>query len=111
MGERMWLYALENPHPERPIRRLVLEPRAEKVGRLRSQPDRPERTSVCARAYADKLRLTLPEGVEFNALDEYEDLAIDLGCVISARARRSIMTASAGWATKPMFSRPSPSAI
>ena len=29
MEEKMWLYALENPHPDKPIRRLVLQPRNE----------------------------------------------------------------------------------
>ena len=85
MGEKVWLYALENPHPERPIRRLILEPRDEKSTiyaiSLTSLTENPIRPGI-----RRKLRLTLPEGVQFNALDEYEDLAIDLGYVISARA-------------------------
>jgi hypothetical protein len=85
MEEKMWLYALENPHPDKPIRRLLLEPRNEgstiyaiSLTNLDEHPLRP--------GVRRKLRLTLPEGVEFNAIDEYEDLAIDLGYVISARA-------------------------
>ena len=85
MAEKMWLYALENPHPDKPIRRLLLEPRNEGSAiyaiSLTNLDEHPLRPGV-----RRKLRLTLPEGVQFNAIDEYEDLAIDLGYVISARA-------------------------
>ena len=85
MEEKMWLYALENPHPDRPIRRLILQPRNERSAiyaiSLTNLSEHPLRPGV-----RRKLRLTLPEGVRFNAIDEYENLAIDLGYVISARA-------------------------
>ena len=85
MEEKMWLYALENPHPGRPIRRLILEPRNERSAiyaiSLTTLGEHPLRPGV-----RRKLRLTLPDGVQFNAIDEYENLAIDLGHVISARA-------------------------
>ena len=43
MEEKMWLYALENPHPHKPIRRLILQPRNEGSSRLRYQPYQFER--------------------------------------------------------------------
>ena len=85
MEEKMWLFALENPHPDKPIRRLILQPRNERSAiyaiSLTNLSEHPLRPGV-----RRKLRLSLPEGARFNAIDEYENLAIDLGYVISARA-------------------------
>ncbi|MCC9077752.1 CehA/McbA family metallohydrolase [Litorilinea aerophila] len=83
--EHLWVYALPNPHPERPIRQLVLSPGEERaviyaisITQLQEHPLRP--------GVRRKLRLTLPEGVEVNRLGELEGVDIDLGTVISARA-------------------------
>lgn len=85
MPEKLWLYALANPHPQKPLRRLLLKPLEEPSviyaishTTLRSHPLRP--------GVRRKLRLRLPPGAQLNAIDEYEHLAIDLGRVISARA-------------------------
>lgn len=84
--EKIWLYALPNPHPDRPISRIVLTPRGEPVAiyaiTTTELLDHPLRPGV-----RRKLRLKLPAGVELNSLGELEGLAIDLGTVISARAR------------------------
>jgi len=85
MAEKLWLYALANPHADRPIRRLLLKPCNEQsviyaisLTTLHEHPLRP--------GVRRKLRLTLPDGAQPNAIDQYEHLAIDLGQVISARA-------------------------
>ncbi len=85
MPEKLWLYALANPHADRPIRRLILKPLKEQsviygisLTSLSAHPLRP--------GVRRKLRLTLPDGAQPNAIDEYEHIAIDLGQVISARA-------------------------
>ena len=85
VGEHLWIYALPNLHPDKPVRRLVLQPRdgasaiyAVSYTQLADHPLRP--------GLRCKLRLTLPEGAALNALGELDDIAIDLGHVISARA-------------------------
>ena len=82
---QLWLYALPNPHPDKPIRRLRLMPRAERsviygivATTVAAHPLRP--------GVRRKLRLSLPDGVQLNRLGELEEIAIDLGNVISARA-------------------------
>ncbi|MCB0126974.1 MAG: CehA/McbA family metallohydrolase [Caldilineaceae bacterium] len=83
-GDKLWIYALPNPHPDRPLRRLLCVPQKERAviyaiatTELTDHPLRP--------GLRRKARLTLPEGVTRNKLGEVEGLAIDLGVVISAR--------------------------
>ena len=84
--DRLWLYALPNPHPEKAISRLVLTPQSERAlvyaittTQVTEHPLRP--------GLRQKLRLTLPAGATLNKLGELEltDVQIDLGNVISAR--------------------------
>ncbi|NQU40894.1 MAG: hypothetical protein HQ523_13160 [Lentisphaerae bacterium] len=83
-GAGAWLYALPNPHPDRPVQSLCLVPQATRsviYGLTHTTlTDHPLRGSA-----RQKLLLTLPPGVEFNAIDEIDHLDIDLGPVISAR--------------------------
>ena len=93
LPENLWLYALPNPHPDRELQALRLEPQAERSviyglttteltdHPLRFQPRR-------------KLLLTLPDGVDFNAIGEIDEINIDLGWVISARR---FWDCSSGW--------------
>ena len=82
-GENLWLYALPNPNPEKPIRRVRLVPRGQRsvvyglawTG-LDEHPLRP--------GLRQKLRLDLPANARLNKLGQYEDLALDLGTVITA---------------------------
>ena len=83
--DRLWLYALPNPHPDKPIQCIRLTPRSERAvvyaisaTQVREHPLRP--------GVRRKLRLTLPPGVALNKLGELEGIDIDLGNVISARA-------------------------
>jgi len=83
--EKLWLYALPNPHPDKAIRSITLAPANERAvvyavsaTQLTDHPLRP--------GLRRKLRLTLPPGVKLNAIGELEDIHIDLGRVISARA-------------------------
>ncbi|MEZ4663641.1 MAG: CehA/McbA family metallohydrolase [Caldilineaceae bacterium] len=85
MRDRVWIYALPNPQPDKPIRQLVLTPKDERsvifavtITQVTEHPLRP--------GVRRKLHLTLPEGTKLNAIHELEDIAIDLGTVISARA-------------------------
>lgn len=85
VAEKLWLYALPNPHPQKPIRRLLLKPLAERAAiyaisttQLAEHPLRP--------GIRRKVRVALPDDVQLNGLGECEALAIDLGTVISARA-------------------------
>jgi hypothetical protein len=83
--ENLWIYALPNPEPEKPIRRLICKPQSERslifAVTLTNVIDHPLRPGV-----RQKLSLTLPPDAQLNALRELEDVAIDLGSVISARA-------------------------
>ena len=84
-ADRLWLYALPNPHPHKPLRRILCTPQKERAViygmTLTTVAQHPLRPGVRRKA-----RLTLPEGVKLNKLGELEDLQIDLGVVISARA-------------------------
>jgi hypothetical protein len=83
--EHLWLYALPNPHPAKPIQRIVCTPKDERsviyaisYTRVSEHPLRP--------ATRRKLRLALPDAVKLNAIGELESVAVDVGTVISARA-------------------------
>jgi hypothetical protein len=85
MSEKIWIYALPNPHPEKAVARIVLTPREEQAviygisaTQLAEHPLRP--------GVRRKLRLNLPQGVTLNKLGEVDGFDIDLGAVISARA-------------------------
>ena len=80
----LWIYALPNPHPDKPIDSITLTPRENRsivfglsTTTLTEHPLR--------RQQRRKLLLTLPEGVTLNKVAEIDDIAIDLGNVISAR--------------------------
>jgi hypothetical protein len=90
-SENLWLYALPNPHPNKPIQALQLRGGEEcaaiygiSATTLAEHPLRP--------GVRQKLRLTLPEGATLNALGELDvdsrspRIGIDLGVVMSARA-------------------------
>ena len=83
--ENLWLYALPNPHPERPLDALLLEPLEEastvygvSLTRLRPHPLRwlPRR----------KLRIQVPAGLDVTATHDVKGLELDMGRVISARS-------------------------
>jgi hypothetical protein len=84
-SDLLWIYALPNPHPDRPIEAVVLTPRAEPSAvyaiTLTELAEHPLRPGV-----RRKVRLSLPRHVELNAIGELDDVAVDLGTVISARA-------------------------
>ena len=85
MPEKLWIYALPNPHPEKPIRRIICTPKEERsliyaitTTSLEAHPLRP--------GTRQKLYLTLPDEAQLNPIRELEGIDIDLGVVISARA-------------------------
>ena len=84
-ADRLWLYALPNPHADKPLRRIICTPQKERAVlygiTLTTVTEHPLRAGVRRKA-----RLTLPAGVKLNKLGEAEGLQIDLGVVISARA-------------------------
>lgn len=84
-GENLWIYALPNPAPDKTIRRIILTPQSERAliyGITTTDlVDHPLRPGV-----RQKLRLQLPAGAKLNSLQELDEVAIDLGVVISARA-------------------------
>ena len=84
-----WIYALPNPHPTQPIEAIELRAEPGEVvavfGVTTTQlTDHPLRPGTRRKA-----RVPLPDGVELNAADELEQIDIDLGTVISARAALS----------------------
>ena len=87
MGEKLWIYALPNPHPDQPIAQITCTPQTERTliyaVTLTQLDEHPLRPGV-----RRKMRLTLPEGVELNGIYELDDIDIDidLGTVISSRA-------------------------
>ena len=85
-GEHVWLYALPNPQPEKPVREIRLVGKGERALVFGISATQVEAHPLRARVRR-KLALTLPAGVGFNAIGELESVDIDLGTVISARAR------------------------
>ena len=84
--EHIWLYALPNPHPDKIISQIICTPKEERsliygitTTQVANHPLRP--------TTRQKLELTLPEGIQFNHIGELDNIAIDLGTVISARAK------------------------
>lgn len=84
-AEKLWLYALPNPNPDKAITRIVLNPGEERAviyaisaTTLSEHPLRP--------GVRRKLRLNLPADVLLNSIGELDEIDIDLGSVISARA-------------------------
>ncbi len=84
-NDLLWIYALPNPHPEQPIESVVLTPRDERSAvyaiTLTDVAEHPLRPGVRRR-----VRLDMPAGAALNAIGELDDVAVDLGTVISARA-------------------------
>ncbi len=83
--EHIWIYAFPNPHPEKAIRGITCSPRDERSiiyaithSLLADHPLRPARRR--------KFRLDLPPGAALDAIFELEEIAVDLGTLISARA-------------------------
>jgi hypothetical protein len=84
--EHIWLYALPNPHPDKVITQITCTPQEERsiiygitTTQVTTHPLRP--------ATRQKVELTLPNGVQLNAIGELDNVDIDLGYVISARAK------------------------
>ena len=79
-----WLYALPNPHPDRPIDAVELRPGAERCAvyaiAATDLTDHPLRPGT-----RRKLRLDVPPGASFGADRQLAGLELDLGTIISAR--------------------------
>jgi hypothetical protein len=115
-SENLWLYALPNPNPEKPIHAIILRGGEERsiIYGITSTTlaDHPLRPGV-----RRKLRLTLPPGAALNAIGEIDAdsrtpaIGIDLGTVISARA--ALDYDAARWASDDpdVQPEPSPSAV
>ncbi len=86
-AEMLWMYALPNPDPKRPLAAVVLNPRDEVSAvyavTLTTLADHPLRAGTRRRAL-----LRLPERSHLNAIGELDGVTVDLGTVISARAAR-----------------------
>lgn len=93
---RLWIYALANPWPDVPLRGVTCRPRQARSAlyavTLTDVVDHPLRPGV-----RRKLRVQLPDGMELNNAGEADEIAIDLGTVISARAALDYDAAS--WAS------------
>lgn len=106
-GGELWVYALPNVHPDRPLRRVWCRPRGARSAvyalTLTQLAEHPLR-----RGRRHKLRLRVPDGIGLNAASELDAIGIDLGTVISARPA---LDYDAGrWAGDQSMVEPSPSA-
>jgi len=81
---RLWIYALPVADPDKPLRQLTLHPREARSAvyaiTLTDVVEHPLRPGV-----RRKLRMRLPDGVQLNDAGSLDEIAIDLGTVISAR--------------------------
>ncbi|WP_235782829.1 CehA/McbA family metallohydrolase [Bradyrhizobium murdochi] len=90
-GENLWLYALPNPHPEKELVGLSLRPEQEASLVYAVSTTQLSRHPLRLQGRR-KLRMRLPPGVHLNKLGELdvdhrgEQIGMDLGSVISARA-------------------------
>ena len=85
-AEHIWLYALPNPYPERAIAAIRCLPKDERALIFAISATQVSEHPLRAQVRR-KLALSVPPGVEFNSLGELDNIDIDLGTVISARAR------------------------
>ena len=85
-SEHIWLYALPNPFPERAIAAIRCLPKDERALIYGISATRVSEHPLRAQVRR-KLALTTPPGVEFNRIGELDMVDIDLGYVISARAK------------------------
>lgn len=84
--EHIWVYALPNPHPDKIISQIICTPIDERsiiygitTTQVETHPLRP--------VTRQKVELTLPDDIQLNAIGELDNIDIDLGYVISARAK------------------------
>lgn len=84
-GGSLWLYALAVPDPSRPIRAVTCAPRDERSTLYALTATALTGHPLRARM-RQKLRVQVPDGFSLNDVDEMEEVAVDLGTVISARA-------------------------
>ena len=113
VGENLWLYALPNPEPDKPIRALFLRPGTERAVvygiSATTLTDHPLRTTA-----RRKLRLELPAGAALDTIGELDSdsrsprIAIDLGTVISAR--QALAYDAAAWPGAEPDIQPEPEA-
>ena len=85
-GEHIWLYALPNPHSDKAISQIICTPKTERsviFGITTTQVE----THPLRHQTRQKLELPLPDGVQLNGIGELDDVDIDLGEVITARAK------------------------
>lgn len=82
-----WIYAAENPYPDKEMDRIVFTPRDGTVfvfgitgSTLLSNPIRWDATK--------RVKLTLPDSMELDRFGDYDDLDIDMGSVVSATPAR-----------------------
>jgi hypothetical protein len=83
-GGALWIYALPVAAADTPLRRVTLHPRGARSAvyaiTLTDLAEHPLRPRV-----RRKLRLRLPDGVQVNDAGSLDEIAIDLGTVISVR--------------------------
>ena len=84
-AEHIWLYALPNPQPDKPISEIRCIAKDERALIYGISTTQVAAHPLRSRA-RQKVTLQLPAGVAFNGLGELDDVDIDLGNVISARA-------------------------
>ena len=84
-AEMLWMYALPNPHPDRKVAALDLMPReglsAVYAITLTMVVDHPLRSRTRRKAVIE-----LPADARLTAIGEFDEVAVDLGTVISSRA-------------------------
>ncbi|MDQ4041497.1 MAG: CehA/McbA family metallohydrolase, partial [Actinomycetota bacterium] len=102
--ELLWIYALANPAPDRPLRRVTCRPRESRSAiyavtttTVAEHPLRP--------GLRRKLKLRIPDGMVLDAIGELDGVDIDLGTVISARA--ALDYDHARWSSDALVTEPS----
>ena len=81
----LWLYALPVPYPSRSISAVTCAPREERSTLYALTATALTEHPLRARM-RQKQRVQVPDGFSLNDVDELEEVGIDLGTVISARA-------------------------
>ncbi len=101
-GMKHWIFAAENPHPEKDLCAITFKPGNGTVfifgvtgSTLQSNPIRWEPSK--------RLKLVLPAGQSLNRFGDYEDLDMDLGCVTATLPVSDYDDAAweSGYANKP----------
>lgn len=79
-----WLYAAENPYPQKRLVSIAFEPKAGNTVFVFGMAASSLQTNPIRWEASKRLKLTLPQGRTLNTFGDFDEMDIDLGAIIAA---------------------------